>query len=66
MKAYGFVSPSPDDKWQMREKALRQPLALTSSDLLDHRVRSEKLTMLYQELHRIRRVSFKEQLRPAS
>ena len=29
-------------------EALRQPSALTSSDLLDYRVRSEKLTMLYQ------------------
>jgi hypothetical protein len=47
-------------------EALRQPSALTSSDLLDYRVRSEKLTMLYQELDRIRRASFKGQLRSAS
>jgi hypothetical protein len=43
-------------------QALRQPSCLTSSDLLDYRVRSKKLTVLYQELDQIRRASFKRQL----
>jgi len=47
-------------------ETLRRPSALTSSDLLDYRARSEKLMMLYQELDRIRRASFKGQLRRAS
>lgn len=49
----------------LRIEALRQPSALTSSDLLEYRLRSEKLTMLYQELDRMRRRSFKGQLRTA-
>ena len=47
-------------------QTLRQPSSLTTSDLLDYRVRSNKLTVLYQELDQIRRASFKEQLRRAS
>lgn len=47
-------------------EALRQPSALTSSDLLDYRARSEKLTMLYQELDRVRRASFRWPTRRAS
>ena len=47
-------------------EALRQPSALTSSDLPDYRVRSEKLTTLYEGLDRMRRASFKGQLRTAS
>ena len=47
-------------------QALRQPSCLTTSDMLDHRVRSKKLTVLYQELDQITRASFKGQLRRAS
>jgi hypothetical protein len=47
-------------------QTLRQPLCLTTSDLLDYRVRSKKLTVLYQELDQIRRASFKGQLCRAS
>jgi len=47
-------------------QTLRQPSCLTTSDLLDYRVRSKKLTVLYQELDQIRRASFKGQLRRAS
>jgi hypothetical protein len=47
-------------------QTLRQPSCLTTSDLLDYRVRSNKLTVLYQELDRIRRASFKGQSRRAS
>ncbi len=47
-------------------QTLRQPSSLTTSDLLDYRVRSNKLTVLYQELDQIRRASFKGQLRRAS
>jgi hypothetical protein len=47
-------------------QTLRQPLCLTPSDLLDYRVRSEKLTILYQELDQIRRAAFKGQLHRAS
>jgi hypothetical protein len=35
-------------------QTLRQPSCLTTSDLLDYRVRSKKLTVLYQELDQIR------------
>jgi hypothetical protein len=45
---------------------LRQPSCLTTSDLLDYRVRSQKIAVLYQELDQIRRASFKVQLRTAS
>jgi len=47
-------------------QTLRQPSSLNTSDLLDYRVRSNKLTVLYQELDQIRRASFKGQLRRAS
>jgi hypothetical protein len=47
-------------------QTLRQPSFLTTSDLLDYRVRSKKLTVLYQELDQIRRASFKGRLRRAS
>jgi len=47
-------------------QTLRQPWCLTTSNLLDYRVRSKKLTVLYQELDQIRRASFKGQLRRAS
>ncbi len=47
-------------------QALRQPSCLTTSDLLDYRVRSKRLTVLYQELDQMRRASFKRQLRRAS
>jgi len=39
-------------------QTLRQPSCLTTSDLLDYRVRSKKLTVLYQELDQIRRANF--------
>jgi hypothetical protein len=45
---------------------LRQPSCLTTSDLVDYRGRSKKITVLYQELDQIRRTSFKGQLRRAS
>ena len=45
---------------------LRQPSCLTTSDLLDYRERSQKITVLYHELDQIRRASFKGQLRTAS
>ncbi len=44
-------------------QTLRKPLSLNTSDLLDYRVRSKKLTMLYQELDQIRRASFEGRLR---
>jgi hypothetical protein len=47
-------------------QTLRQPSFLTTSDLLDSRVRSNKLTVLYRELDQIRRASFKGRLRRAS
>ena len=47
-------------------QTLRHPSSLTTSDLLDYRVRSKKLTVLYQELDQIRRASFKVQSRRAS
>jgi hypothetical protein len=47
-------------------QTLRQLSSLTTSDLLDYRVRSEQITVLYQELDQIRRASFKGQLRRAS
>jgi len=47
-------------------QTLRQPSCLTTFDLLDYRVRSKKLTVLYHELDQIRRASFKGQLRRAS
>jgi hypothetical protein len=47
-------------------QTLRQPSYLTTSDLVDYRVRSEKLTVLYQELDQIQRASFNGQLRRAS
>jgi predicted solute-binding protein len=47
-------------------QTLRQPSCLTTSDLLDYRVRSKKLTVLYQELDQIRRAIFKGQLSRAS
>ena len=45
---------------------LRQPSSLTTSDLLDYRVRSKKLTVLYQKLDQIRRANFEQPLRRAS
>ena len=47
-------------------ETLRQLSRLTTSDLLDYRVRSKKLTVLYQELDQIRRAIFKGQLSRAS
>jgi hypothetical protein len=39
-------------------ETLRQPTSLTSFDLLEYRVRSEKITTLYAELDQIVRTSF--------
>ena len=47
-------------------QTLRQPSCLTTSDLLDYRVRSKKLAALYQELDQLRRASFERRLRRAS
>ena len=45
---------------------LRPSSGLTTSGLLDCRVRSQKIIVLYQELDQMRRMSFKVQLRTAS
>jgi hypothetical protein len=47
-------------------QTLRHPSSLTTSDLIDYRVRSKKLTVLYQELDEIRRASVKGQSLRAS
>jgi hypothetical protein len=47
-------------------ETLQQPSRLTTSDLLCYRVRSKKITVLYDELDHIRRARFKGQLRSAS
>ena len=47
-------------------ETLRQLSRLTTSDLLDYRVRSKKLTMLYHELDQLRRASFTRQVSRAS
>ena len=47
-------------------ETLRQPSCLTTSDLLDYRMRSKKLTVLYHEVDQIRRASFKGRLTRAS
>jgi hypothetical protein len=57
------IKPEVPQLADLQIEALRQPSALTSSDPLDYRVRTERLTMLYQESDRMRRASFKEQLR---
>lgn len=43
-------------------ETLRQPSNLTTSDLVDFRVRSKKITVLYHELDQLRRASFKGRL----
>lgn len=47
-------------------QTLRQPSCLTTSDLVDFRVRSKKLTVLFHELDQMRRASFERPLRRAS
>ena len=47
-------------------ETLRQPSCLTTSDLSDYRVRSEKITTLYRELDQMRRAHFEGRLRKAS
>lgn len=47
-------------------EALRQPSCLTTSDLSEYRVRSERITTLYRELDEIRRANFERLLRRAS
>lgn len=44
-------------------ETFRQPTSLTSSDLLQYRIRSEKITTLYAELDQIVRTSFWESQR---
>jgi hypothetical protein len=44
-------------------ETLRQPMSLPSSDLLEYRLRSQKITTLYAELDRIVRTSFWESQR---
>jgi hypothetical protein len=44
-------------------ETLRQPTSLTPSDLLEYRVRSEKITTLYAELDRMVRTRFWESQR---
>jgi hypothetical protein len=39
-------------------EALRQPSCLTTSDVSDHRVRSEKIITLYRELDPMQRANF--------
>lgn len=40
---------------ELQIQTLRQEAVLTSSELLDYHMRSDKITMLYQELDRIGR-----------
>ncbi len=40
---------------ELQIETLRQESALTSAELLDYRMRAEKIKMLYQELDRIGR-----------
>jgi hypothetical protein len=47
-------------------QTLREKTPLTSSDLLEYHTRSEKITMLYEELDRITRATFKGQTGRAS
>jgi hypothetical protein len=47
-------------------ETLRQLASLTTSDLSDYRVRSEKITTLYGELDQMRRANFERPLRRAS
>jgi hypothetical protein len=47
-------------------ETLRQPSCLTTSDLSDYRVRSEKITTLSRELYQMRRAHFEGRLRKAS
>jgi hypothetical protein len=47
-------------------ETLRQPSTLTTSDLVDYRVRSKKITVLYHELDQLQRASFKGRLTRAS
>ena len=47
-------------------ETLRQPPCLTTSDLSDYRVRSEKITTLHEELDQIPRANFEERLSRAS
>jgi hypothetical protein len=47
-------------------ETLRQLSNLTTSDLVDDRVRSKKIAVLYHELDQIRRASFKGRLTRAS
>ncbi len=67
-----MTDPASDSKGEVHQlvdlqsETLRQPSCLTTSDLLDFRGRSQKITVLYQELDQIRRASFKVQLRTAS
>jgi hypothetical protein len=47
-------------------ETLRQPSNLTASELVDYRVRSKKITVLYHELDQLQRTSLKGRLTRAS
>jgi hypothetical protein len=47
-------------------ETLRQPSDLTASELVDYRVRSKKITVLYYELDELQRASLKGRLTRAS
>jgi hypothetical protein len=47
-------------------ETLRQPSNLTASELVDYRVRSKKITVLYHELDQLQRASLKGRLTIAS
>jgi hypothetical protein len=67
-----MADPASDIKREVHQlvelqiQTLRQPSCLNTSDLLDYRVRSKKLTALYKELDHLRRASFEGRLRRAS
>jgi hypothetical protein len=64
-----MTNPPPAIKTEVSQlvdrqiETLRQPASLTSADLLEYRVRSQKITGLYRELDRIVRTSFGESQR---
>jgi len=51
---------------ELQIQAFRQDSSLTSSELLEYRMRAEKIRTLYQELDRIGRRRFEEPLHKAS
>jgi hypothetical protein len=51
---------------ELQIQAFRQDSSLTPSELLQYRMRAEKIRILYQELDRIGRRRFEQPLRRAS